>query len=174
MTEDEFKSELEKLSPRLAAAGGPAGSGQPLGNIAKAFTSSTDLGAALGVLQADQNKLSSFETLVASIPAAAGRAPAADAPPPPTITEIQSQLAYMWVGPVISGAVIIGFFAMLYFLLTHAATLSNVSNVENVLFTLLGALGAAFTQVINYWLGSSKGSADKNLLIAPSITPRNQ
>jgi hypothetical protein len=38
--------------------------------------------------------------------------------------------------------------------------------VQNVLFTLLGALGAAFTQVVNFWLGSSKGSSDKTALIA--------
>ena len=28
------------------------------------------------------------------------------------------------------------------------------------------ALGAAFTQVVNYWLGSSKGSSDKTDLLA--------
>jgi hypothetical protein len=37
---------------------------------------------------------------------------------------------------------------------------------NSVLFTLLGALGAAFTQVVNYWLGSSKGSTDKTALMA--------
>ena len=40
------------------------------------------------------------------------------------------------------------------------------NSLQNVLFTLLGALGAAFTQVVNYWLGSSKGSSDKTDLLA--------
>ena len=44
----------------------------------------------------------------------------------------------------------------------------NPSNLQNVLFTLLGALGAAFTQVVNFWLGSSKGSSDKTDLLAAS------
>lgn len=43
---------------------------------------------------------------------------------------------------------------------------TNPNNLQNVLFTLLGALGAAFTQVMNFWLGSSKGSSDKTDLLA--------
>jgi len=43
---------------------------------------------------------------------------------------------------------------------------SSPSGLQNVLFTLLGALGAAFTQVVNFWLGSSKGSSDKTALLA--------
>jgi hypothetical protein len=43
---------------------------------------------------------------------------------------------------------------------------SSPNGVQNVLFTLLGALGAAFTQVVNFWMGSSKGSSDKTALIA--------
>lgn len=43
------------------------------------------------------------------------------------------------------------------------------TGLQNVLFTLLGALGAAFTQVVNYWLGSSKGSADKTTFLANSV-----
>jgi hypothetical protein len=42
----------------------------------------------------------------------------------------------------------------------------NPNGLQNVLFTLLGALGAAFTQVVNFWLGSSKGSSDKTDLLA--------
>lgn len=43
---------------------------------------------------------------------------------------------------------------------------TSPSGQQNVLFTLLGALGAAFTQVVNFWLGSSKGSSDKTALLA--------
>jgi hypothetical protein len=48
------------------------------------------------------------------------------------------------------------------------------SGLQNVLFTLLGALGAAFAQVVNYWLGSSKGSADKTTFLANSIPLQDQ
>jgi hypothetical protein len=75
-------------------------------------------------------------------------------------------IAYMWVGPLISFLVLAGFFVMLYTLLNmNADALGKIKDVQNVLFTLLGALGAAFTQVVNYWLGSSKGSADKTTLL---------
>jgi len=78
----------------------------------------------------------------------------------------KAQIAYMWVGPALSFAVLAGFFVMLWSLLhIDATTMAKLGNVENVLFTLLGALGAAFTQVINYWLGSSKGSADKTSML---------
>ena len=48
------------------------------------------------------------------------------------------------------------------------------NGLQNVLFTLLGALGAAFTQVVNYWLGSSKGSADKTTFLANSFPLQDQ
>ncbi len=56
-----------------------------------------------------------------------------------------------------------------------AGTNTNSNSLQNVLFTLLGALGAAFTQVVNFWLGSSKGSSDKtDLLAASNPTLRTQ
>jgi len=88
--------------------------------------------------------------------------------------QIQAQIAYMWVGPSISFLVLLGFFFMLYKLLSmNADALGKLGGIGNVLFTLLGALGAAFTQVVNYWLGSSKGSSDKTNLLAaaPPIPP---
>jgi hypothetical protein len=51
---------------------------------------------------------------------------------------------------------------------TPTGTNTNPNSLQNVLFTLLGALGAAFTQVVNFWLGSSKGSSDKTDLLAAS------
>jgi hypothetical protein len=87
----------------------------------------------------------------------------------------------MWVGPIISFAIIAGFFTMLGVLLWQqqrpaSAPPSTPAGLQNVLFTLLGALGAAFTQVVNFWLGSSKGSSDKTDLLAasPPIQVQNQ
>ncbi|HEV3036845.1 MAG TPA: hypothetical protein VHA33_03570 [Candidatus Angelobacter sp.] len=74
--------------------------------------------------------------------------------------------AYRWVIPIISGIILLGFFTLLGVLLLRRDW-DKLGEIKNVLFTLLGALGAAFTQVVNYWLGSSKGSADKtNLLVS--------
>jgi hypothetical protein len=94
------------------------------------------------------------------------KAPEVIAPPPPGELAAKAQIAYMWVGPTLSFLVLAGFFFMLWSLLhVDAEALGKLGNIQNVLFTLLGALGAAFTQVINYWLGSSKGSADKTSLL---------
>jgi hypothetical protein len=77
---------------------------------------------------------------------------------------------YMWVAPIISFAIIAGFFSMLTVLLVQnqhpPPATTTPSGLQNVLFTLLGALGAAFTQVVNFWLGSSKGSSDKTDILA--------
>ena len=82
----------------------------------------------------------------------------------PSILSSPRILSYF--SAVISLFVLFGFFTMLFVLLTRDATsFENMGNIQNVLFTLLGALAAAFTQVVNYWLGSSKESADKTQLL---------
>ncbi len=65
-----------------------------------------------------------------------------------------------WVGAFISAVILIGFFAMLGLMLSSEA-IKNIGEVKDVVFTLLGVLGAAFTQVVNYWLGSSRDSAER-------------
>ena len=195
-------------------------------------TSTPDLDTALAALKADPAKLAAFENQIAAQVAAASVAVQPQAVVPPA--QPGAVRAYMWVAPAVSGAVILGFFFMLWILLNQqvhptSATVTDVaaksaaadadkqaadkkladakaaspqvaaavdaakkdadtkdaaardaaakaaaqssansspSGVQNVLFTLLGALGAAFTQVVNFWLGSSKGSSDKTALIA--------
>ena len=39
-------------------------------------------------------------------------------------------------------------------------------SMRDPLLILIGSLGAAFGAVVNYYFGSSKGSADKNKLLA--------
>lgn len=158
MADDDFKNEVAKLLPEMTAAlRGPDGDkiGADLGLAAKAITNAADFSAALNLIQSDPQKLAALKAFAAAR------------------ISVQSSLTrnitpgYVWVGPVISGTVLIGFFIMLYFLLhVSDAAFSSVKEIQNVLFTLLGALGAAFTQVVNYWLGSSKGSSDKTNLLA--------
>ena len=63
---------------------------------------------------------------------------------------------------VLAGLIVTGFFALLTLLLFR--TLPEDSS--GVIFMLFGALAAAFGAVVQYFFGSSKGSADKTELIS--------
>jgi len=283
MTNSDFQNQVLLLSLPIAHSisipGGNSIASQ-LGTLAMSITGTPDLDSALAALKADPVKLSALEGQVAARTAAIAAAPPAvsvaapvpaAAPPvvPPPAPGAPGAVpaagatsaagtgkpsrGLMWVAPAVSGAVILGFFAMLGVLLyenynppvavpavttpaassasapstpatpnapavasnspsaptstpatstapaagntpaapstpaaknapapTNSPSTPNVSvtpasptggtttpnNLQNVLFTLLGALGAAFTQVVNYWLGSSKGSSDKTDLLA--------
>lgn len=67
---------------------------------------------------------------------------------------------------LLSAGVVFGFFGVLSFLL-----ISGKPNVGGDAFLiLLGALGASFTQVINYYFGSSAGSSKKdNIMMAKGM-----
>jgi hypothetical protein len=203
MTESEFETQLLNLSTKMAdlitQPGGDIAKSQ-LGPLAKSVTGTSDLDSALAALTADRGKLDALESQFAARVASPGAAGATgNSGSSPTQTSPGSATptrGYMWVGPIISFAIIAGFFAMLIVLLwqqhqvgTHAGqpVLAAAENnagastpttssggLQNVLFTLLGALGAAFTQVVNFWLGSSKGSSDKTDLIAATVAAQTQ
>jgi len=63
-----------------------------------------------------------------------------------------------WVAPAVSFIVMIGFFVLLGILLRSGDTYSG-NQLANI---SIGALVAAFSTVVNFWLGSSKGSQDKD------------
>lgn len=62
-----------------------------------------------------------------------------------------------WAPAVLSAVIVLSFAGMIYIVLTTPIDQSSLS-LANV---LLGALAAMATQVANYWLGSSSGSAAK-------------
>lgn len=79
-----------------------------------------------------------------------------------TMDLAKSGSAIAWGAPVMSTLILVAFGVMLYVVLTRqipeaALTMANV---------LLGTLAAMATQVVNYWLGSSRGSAQKDVLLA--------
>jgi hypothetical protein len=227
MTNSEFQAAVVKLSPKIQsslAAPNGAGIASALASMAFNLTETSDLSAALAALTADPSKFSALETSVAASVAAIPQPAAAPALAPssaPAATTARPVRGLMWVGPVVSFAVIAGFFSMLTVLLwdehqppappaalvtvnqagasgapnaggsaapatagaaetaggtasagksspaiTVAPAAGTTNPLQNVLFTLLGALGAAFTQVVNFWLGSSKGSSDKTDFLA--------
>ncbi len=70
-----------------------------------------------------------------------------------------------WTGPIISAIVVIGFLWLLGYLVSNPDKL----NVENqnafqIINIAIGALVAAFTTVVNFWLGSSEGSRRKDVV----------
>lgn len=67
-----------------------------------------------------------------------------------------------WAAPILSVVILISFGVMLYVILKD-----NIpKDLQNMAMILLGTLAAMATQVANYWLGSSLGSASKNQTIA--------
>lgn len=57
-----------------------------------------------------------------------------------------------------------GFFAVLYFLLI----MKEGGAMRDALLIMVGALGAAFGAIVNYYFGSSSGSAQKTALMVNS------
>ena len=77
----------------------------------------------------------------------------------------QSHSSLAWGAPLLSGIILLAFGGMLFVVLTRAIP-ENSTALANV---LLGTLAAMATQVANFWLGSSSGSASKSLLLANSM-----
>jgi len=73
-----------------------------------------------------------------------------------------------WSAPLLSALLITGFFWMLYVVLTQPLPEGS----KEVSMILLGALGASFGQVANFWLGSSKGSSDKTEMLKQVLPVR--
>lgn len=63
---------------------------------------------------------------------------------------------------IIAVFVVIGLFSDVYLLSTKPIPEMN----EKVLYMILGVLGASFTQVINWYFGSSSGSKDKTEILS--------
>ena len=67
---------------------------------------------------------------------------------------------------VLAWTVVVGFFALCGGLMYHSIPQGS----NQVVFMLFGALSAGFGQVLQYFFGSSKGSADKTSIIAAQKT----
>jgi hypothetical protein len=81
-----------------------------------------------------------------------------------TVSLAQAHSPLAWGAPVVSVLILAGFVWMLWLVVARPAVAANLSGeLANV---LLGTLAAMATQVANYWLGSSLGSAQKNQIVA--------
>lgn len=83
---------------------------------------------------------------------------------------VRSGNALSWGAPVVSLVVTVGFFAALALMLFGVGTLDP--NGRELLNVVVGALVAAFTAVVNFWIGSSRGSQikDQNALVRTADT----
>lgn len=72
------------------------------------------------------------------------------------------QLLSVSKGPIIiSGLVVLTFSILLYMVMFVAIPAAS----QAVAYLLMGSLGAGFTQVLNFWLGTSVGSKEKDSTI---------
>lgn len=67
-----------------------------------------------------------------------------------------------WGRVLVSLVVTTGFMGVLILVIT---TKTQGNAPPEVMLVMLGALGAAFGQVVSYWVGSSSGSAQKDAAI---------
>ena len=67
------------------------------------------------------------------------------------------------VQATIALAILIGFFVALYLLINSKV---DAGGMRDALLIMVGALSAMATSIVNYYFGSSSGSAAKNELLA--------
>ncbi len=85
-----------------------------------------------------------------------------------TIALAQSGSAIAWGAPLLSVLVVISFGVILAIWLIHPPQVDTAS--LSVLNILLGTQAAAFMQTVNYWLGSSASSRQKDNAISSALT----
>lgn len=82
-----------------------------------------------------------------------------------TVSLAKAKSGVAWGAPVVS-LVIVGSFVTLCFMVLTKSIPEGSDAIANV---LMGSMAAMATQVANYWLGSSAGSADKTAALANSM-----
>jgi hypothetical protein len=167
------------IAGQIISAGAPilgGALGGPLGGMAGNLIGGI-LGQALGVPATPE----SVSNAITTDPTAPAKIAAAEAVHGPAISALQLQLEDVanartqtvdlakassdiaYGAPVVSIIVTLGFFSLLGVVVMHGITDSPVLQV------LLGTVTASFTQVANYWLGSSHGSQAKDATISAAV-----
>ncbi len=132
--------------------------------IASDLTGQADPILALQLLQDNPEMLTQFEHRMAEIDLEEQRIHAEDRKGARGMATRLAELGHAAAGaPVIVSAIVAaGFMGTLWFSLSKQIPTGN----ERMTDMLTGALIVAFTQVVNFWMGSSKSSQDKTGLIS--------
>jgi hypothetical protein len=78
------------------------------------------------------------------------------------LAQVNSPIAYG--APVMSAVVTVGFTVVLALFVSFAVEMDAYQ--QSVVTILIGYLGAAFQQAVNYWLGTSRQSREKDTVLA--------
>lgn len=85
-----------------------------------------------------------------------------------TLNLVNAGSSMAWGAPVVSVLITLGFMGSLLLLMTTKVNYNDVTG--QALLLLIGSLSTMQVSVVNYWLGSSAGSADKSAQIAALAT----
>ena len=153
---------LVGLSPVIGSAlGGPVGAllGSGVKAAASLITGEVEPVAIMEALIADPEKLRALEIQIKELELdelrihAEDRDSARDA----NVKLAQAKHGSAWAPTIVSIIIKLGFFVVLYEVLIDGVPEGG----KEISLILLGTLAASFTQVVNYWLGSSRGSKEK-------------
>lgn len=169
---DSFLQALADLAPTIGSfVVPPVGTAVGIGikTLAQALTGEKEPDKIVAALQADPAKLAEFETKAKELHLQTLQAyinDTADARKSMvSLAQTKSPLAY---GSVVISILVLGAFAvnsMELFSIVHDKIAVD-NNTFQLLIYLEGSLTTMAGQVCNYWLGSSKGSADKNDILS--------
>jgi len=158
-------------------------------NAVKTITGETDPTAAKAKIATDPATATNLQVQLAQIALTAAKQQndEADAQRQAQLAELQQRLADVqnartnllnlatskspiaWVAPTVSFLVMIGFYVLLTILIINHSKDNGLSQ-DQLINICIGALVAAFSTVVNFWLGSSKGSQDKDQVQAAQTT----
>lgn len=158
-----WKSVVGAVAPTLAASlGGPL-AGAAVGALAKVLgCDPTEPAVAKAVAAASPEVLAAmrqadqeFQVRMAELGLEPEKIAAADR----DSARAMQRDTRSWAPGVISAVVVIGFFAVVGYLLAFGAPKEDAGGI---IFLLVGTLTAGFTQVLSFFLGSSKSSQEKD------------
>jgi hypothetical protein len=157
-----------QVLPKLAGLFGTPLSGSLLdnaGQVAKEVFGTTDAAEIQLQIEQDKNKLEQFrikmETASKEEQAYFNDVQSARAQTI-ALAQVQSPIAYG--APVMSGVVTVGFIMVLTLFVSYALEMDAYQ--QSVVTILIGYLGAAFQQAVNFWLGTTRSSKDKDTVLA--------
>ena len=157
-----------QVLPKLAPIFGTPLSGGILdkaGQVAKEVFGTIDAAQIQLQIEQDKNKLEVFKTHL----------DAASKEEQAYFTDVQSARAQTmalaqvnspiaWGAPAMSAVVTVGFTVVLTLFVSFAISMDAYQ--QSVVTILIGYLGAAFQQAVNYWLGTTRQSRDKDTVLA--------